>query len=36
MAAVEVMTPRAATVRMMRITDKQWTSAKVFIGKDKL
>jgi len=35
MAAVEAMTPRAASVRVMRITDTQWTSAKVFIGKDK-
>jgi len=35
MAAVEAMTPRAASVRVMRITDTQWTSAKVFIGKDE-
>jgi hypothetical protein len=31
---IERITPRAATVRVWRITDMQWTDARVFIGKD--
>lgn len=35
MVKIEKTTPYASTVRVMRITDKQWTDAKVLIGKDK-
>ncbi|HPU86559.1 MAG TPA: hypothetical protein PLE60_14625 [Candidatus Latescibacteria bacterium] len=34
LAEVEAATPRAATTWVIRITDKQWTDTRVFIGKD--
>jgi len=34
-AAIEAATMRPMTVKIIRITDKQWTDAKVMIGKEK-
>ncbi len=31
---IEAAVPYGATVRVMRITDKQWTDTKVFIGRE--
>lgn len=35
MSEIESITPCAATVNVMTLTDKQWTDTRVFIGKDK-
>jgi len=35
MSEIEKATVTPMTVRVLRITDKQWTDAKIIIGKDK-